>query len=102
MCLYEGCDFRVLSLRSRDHLRFVLFYFMSYVLFVVMKLFACGVYLALCDVVYACVDNGVCEDGVYSMYIWWWLNDRESSLRVCSELCPVYFPLVCECVSVFL
>ena len=24
VCLYKGCDFRVLTLRSRDHLRFVL------------------------------------------------------------------------------
>ena len=30
------------------------------------------------------------------------LNVRESSLGVCSELCPVCFPLVCEGVSVLL
>ena len=34
------------------------------------------------------------------MYVWWWLNVRESSLGVCSELCPVCFPIVCEGVSV--
>ena len=43
-----------------------------------------------------------CEDGVFSVYIWWWLNVREISLRVCSELCPVCFPIVRECVSVLL
>ena len=42
----------------------------------------------------------VCEDGVCSVYVWWWLNVRESSLGVCSELCPVCFPIVRECVSV--
>ena len=30
------------------------------------------------------------------------LNVRESSLGVCSERCPVCFPIVCECVSVLL
>ena len=44
--------------------------------------------------------NDVCEDGVCSVYVWWWLNVRESSLGVCSELCPVCFPIVRECVSV--
>ena len=39
---------------------------------------------------------------VFAVYIWWWLNVRESSLRVCSELCPVCFPIVHECVSVML
>ena len=42
------------------------------------------------------------EDGVCSMHIWWWLNVRESSFRVCSELCPVCFPIVRECASVLL
>ena len=36
------------------------------------------------DVVLVCVDNDICEYGVCSMYIWWSLNVRESSLRVCS------------------
>ena len=44
----------------------------------------------------------VCEDGVCSVYVWWWLNVRESSLDVCSELCPVCFPIVRECVAVLL
>ena len=43
----------------------------------------------------------VCEVGVCSLYICWWLNNvKGSSLRVCSELCPVCFPIVSECVSV--
>ena len=37
-----------------------------------------------------------------SVYIRWWLNVREISLGVCSELCPVCFPIVRECVSVLL
>ena len=32
------------------------------------------------------------------MYVWWRLNVQESSLGVCSEQCPVCFPIVCECV----
>ena len=59
-------------------------------------------YLAFWDVVFVCVENDVCEDGVCSVYIWWWLNGRESSLRVCSELCLFCFPIVRECVSVLL
>ena len=42
------------------------------------------------------VENDVCEDGVCIVYIWWWLN----VFCVCSELCPVWFPIVSECVSV--
>ena len=49
-----------------------------------------------------CLRGDVCEDGVCSVYVWWWLNVRESSLGVCSERCPVYFPVVRECVSVLL
>ena len=30
------------------------------------------------------------------------MDVRESSLRVCSELCPVCFPIVRQCVSVLL
>ena len=56
----------------------------------------------LFDVVVVCVENDVCEDGVCSVYVWWWLNIRESSLGVCIELCPVCFPTVRECVSVLL
>ena len=48
------------------------------------------------------MENDVCEDGVCSVYVWWWLNVRESSLGVCSELYPVGLPIVCECVSVLL
>ena len=39
---------------------------------------------------------------VKMVYVWWRLNVRESSLGVCSELCPVCFHVVCECVSVLL
>ena len=48
------------------------------------------------------MEDDVCEDGVYSMYVWWRLNVREFSLGVYIELCPVCFPIVCECVSVLL
>ena len=48
------------------------------------------------------MENDVCEDGVCNVYIWWRLNVRESSLRVCSELCPVCFLIVREYVSVML
>ena len=72
---------------------------MSYVFW---ESFACGVYLAFLDVVFVCVKNDVCEDGVCSVYVWWWLNVRESSLGVCSELCPVCFLIAHECVSVLL
>ena len=30
------------------------------------------------------------------------MSEKESSIGVCSELCPVCFPIVCECVSVLL
>ena len=43
----------------------------------------------LWGVVFVCVENEVCEDGVCSVYICWWLNVRESSLSVCSVLCLV-------------
>ena len=46
------------------------------------------------------VEDDVCENGLRSVYVWWRLNIRESSLGVCSERCPVCFPIVCECVSV--
>ena len=49
---------------------------------------------------FVCVENNVCEAGVCSVYVWWWLNVRESSFSVCIELCPVCFPIVRECVSV--
>ena len=38
-----------------------------------------------------CVENDVCKNGVCSVYVRWWLNVRESSFGVCSELCPVQF-----------
>ena len=44
----------------------------------------------------------VCEDGVCSVYVLLWLNVREGSLGVGSELCPVCFLIVRECVSVLL
>ena len=49
---------------------------MSYVFW---KRFACGVYLAFWDVVFVTVKNYVGGDGVCSMYISWWLNDRETA-----------------------
>ena len=59
-------------------------------------------YLAFWDVVFVCVDNDVCKNGVCSVYVWWRLNVREISLGVCSQLCPVCFPIVCERVTVLL
>ena len=49
-----------------------------------------------------CVEEDICENCVCSVYVWWRLNVRESSIGVFSELCPVCFPIVCECVSVLL
>ena len=51
---------------------------------------------------FVCVETDVCEYGVCSVYVWWWLNVRESSIGVYSEQCPVCFPIVRECVSVLL
>ena len=49
------------------------------------------------------VKNDVCEDGVCSVCICWWFNvTQESSLGVCSELCPVCFSIIIECMSVLL
>ena len=48
------------------------------------------------------MENDVCENGVYIVYIWCWLNVRENSLGVCSELCPVCFPIVREYVYALL
>ena len=52
------------------------------------------------------MENDVRKDGVCSVYIWWWLNVKESSLRVCSELCSVSFHIfvnVCLfCCSLYL
>ena len=45
--------------------------------------FACGVHLAFWDVVFVGVEDDVC-----SVYVWWTLNVRESSLGVCRVLCP--------------
>ena len=76
-----------------------------------LMLFLCSILCLMCcgnslhafwDVVFVCVENGVCKDGVCSLYVLWWLNVRESSLGVCSELCPVCFPIVLERVSVLL
>ena len=38
----------------------------------------------------------------FAVCVWWWLNIREISLGVCSELCPVFFRVVREYVSVLL
>ena len=46
------------------------------------------------------MENDVFEDGVCSVYICCWLNVRESSPSVCSELFPVCFSIVSECVSI--
>ena len=51
-------------------------------------------YLSFWDVVFVCLDSDACEDGVCSVYVWRWLNVRESSLGDCSELSPVCFPIV--------
>ena len=60
-------------------------------------------YLAFWDVVFVCVENDICEDSVCSVYVWWWLNVRESSLGVCSQLSPVCFPIVRPfCCSLYL
>ena len=42
------------------------------------------------------------QDDVCSVYICWWLNVRESAISVCSELCPVFFLVVSECMSLLL
>ena len=80
--------------------------------FCALMLFLCSILCFMCSgislhveciVLLACfVDNDVCEEGVCNVYIWQWLNVRESSLRVYSELCPVCFSIVRECVSVLL
>ena len=31
-----------------------------------------GCILPFWDVVFDCVENDVCEDGVCSVYVWWW------------------------------
>ena len=48
------------------------------------------------------MEDDVCKNCVCSVYVWWLLNVRERSLGVCSELCPVCFPIVREYVSVLL
>ena len=47
--------------------------------------------------VIVCVKNCVCENGVFSVYICWWLNVTEGSLNVYCEF--VASLLLCECVS---
>ena len=37
------------------------------------------VYLDIWDVVFVCMENDVCKNGVCRVYIWWWLNDRETT-----------------------
>ena len=43
-----------------------MFYVVSYVFW---EKFACGVYRAFLNVVFVCLENDVCEDGVCSVYI---------------------------------
>ena len=76
-------------------------------MFCALMLFMCSILCLMCsgsslhvecifwDGVFVCVEDDVC-----SVYVWWRLNVREISLDVCSELCPVCFLIVCECVSV--
>ena len=59
-------------------------------------------YLAFWDVVIVCVKIDVYEECVCRVYICWWFNAIESSLSVCSELCPVFISIVSECMSVLL
>ena len=48
-----------------------------------LMLFLCSILCLMCsgsslpvvafwDVVFVCVENDVCEDGVCSVYVWWW------------------------------
>ena len=53
-------------------------------------------------IVFVFVEDDVCENGVCRVYVWWRLSVRKNSIGVCSEPCPVCFPIVCECVSVLL
>ena len=60
-------------------------------------------YLAFWDVVFVCVKNDVCEDGVCSVLCMSGGGRMsEKAASVSSELCPVYFPMVREHVSVLL
>ena len=76
------------------------------ILFCTLMLFLCLILSLMCSGsslhVECILPFGMFEDGVCSVYVWWWLNVREGSLHVCSELCPVCFTIVCECVSVLL
>ena len=67
--LYDGCDFSSEIEGSHGSCALTLFTFWDVVF------------------VSVCVENDICEDGVCSEYICWWLNVRESSLSACSELC---------------
>ena len=83
--------------------------------FCALMLFLCSILCLICSgsslhvecilpfgMLCVCVDDDVCENGVCSVYVWWRLNVRESSLGICSELCLVCFLIVYECVSVLL
>ena len=50
---------------------------------------------------FVCVENDVCEDGVCSVYIWWWLIVRRKHLSVSVVNC-VQFSIGSECMSVVL
>ena len=58
--------------------------------------------LAFRDVVFVCVKNDVCKDGVCGVYIYWLLNIREIILSACSELYSVCFLVASEYLSVLL
>ena len=94
VCLYEVCEF-ISEIEGS-------LAFCALMLFLYSILCACGVYLAFWDVVFACMENDVCVDGVFSVYIWCWLNVRESSLGVCGKLYQVCIPIVRECASVLM
>ena len=49
-------------------------------------------YLAFWDVVFVCVGNDVCEDGVY---VWWWLSEKATSVSVVN--CFVVVCIWCVC-----
>ena len=61
----------------------------------VLMLFLCSILCLMCSgsslhvecilsfgMLFVCVENDVCEDGVCSVYVWWRLNVIESSLGV--------------------
>ena len=59
-------------------------------------------HLTLWYVVFVCHQNDVCEDFIGSVYVGGYCGLSESELCVFGKLCPVGFPVVCECLSVLL